>query len=100
MKQQQIQVEQNELQLKAAKTSLQNKQETLMNRFMNHQKSKQLFEKERLPLAEELAKTAEKNYKLGAIDFFTYVRTLEESIRIKLEYLNFLDQYNYYCHSI
>jgi cobalt-zinc-cadmium resistance protein CzcA len=94
VKQQQVQIEQDKLQLKAAQTSLQNKRETLMNRYMNHQNSRDLFQKERLPLSDELAKTARKNRKLGAIDFFTYTKTLKESLNIKIEYLNFLVRYN------
>ncbi len=92
--QQKIQLEQDELQLKAAKTQLNNEQERLMNQFLNHQKSKQMFEEERLPLARSLKKTAVRSFELGEINFFEYVQTMEEAIRTRLDHLDFLERYN------
>ncbi len=45
-------------------------------------------------LSEEILKTAESSYRNGEIDFFQYIRSLENAYAVRLEYLEQLREYN------
>ena len=52
------------------------------------------YEEAALPLAEEQLTTAELASKEGEIDYITYITILNSAINIKINHLNFINQYN------
>ncbi len=52
------------------------------------------YENQALPLANEQIEAGENNYRAGEIDYVAYIQNLDQAIKIRQEYLAFLDQHN------
>ncbi len=57
-------------------------------------KSLRYYEEAALPLAEEQLTTAELANKEGEIDYISYITILNSAINIKINHLDFINQYN------
>ena len=76
------------------------KQEIFQQELLKHREYLDYYESEGKVLADELIRTADRSFKRGEIDFFDYIRTLENATRIHLDYLHNLNNYNQIALSI
>lgn len=76
------------------KIQLEQKQKTLINTLSSQDESLQTFENSQLKVADEIFKTANLSFKNGEIDVFKLVQSLETAQRIKLDYLQQLQDFN------
>ena len=66
----------------------------LQARLEQNRNALQYYIEEGNGLSEEILKTADSSYKNGEIDFFQYIRSLENAYAIRLDYLEKLREYN------
>ncbi|SHN09165.1 cobalt-zinc-cadmium resistance protein CzcA [Cyclobacterium lianum] len=52
------------------------------------------YQKEGLPMADEIMQTAQKSFAKGEIDYLEYIRSLEYAIEIRLAHLELLNRYH------
>ncbi len=81
-------------QKKVVENSLQSKYKALLLELEKQQATLNYYQSEGLELSKAIFKTAQLNYKHGEIDFFQYIQSLENSYKIKLNYLDNLKKYN------
>ncbi len=73
---------------------LQAKQDQLLSQLSNYNEAISYYENEGEHLSKEILKTAHLSFKHGEIDFFRYIQSIENGYKIKLNYLENLNQYN------
>ncbi len=73
---------------------LKSKQEKLLSQLRQHHKALVYYEDTGLSLAKEIAIAAKKSYQAGEINFFRYLESEEEAMKIELNYLTEMHAYN------
>lgn len=85
---QKLSYQQSLLNQEAITLKLEAKIEQVYQQYLMHQESIVFYEKNALPLMEQLIKTAKIKYQNGEIDFLTYAQNLQKSIQIELNHLS------------
>ncbi|MEX0290094.1 MAG: CusA/CzcA family heavy metal efflux RND transporter [Flavobacteriaceae bacterium] len=73
---------------------LNTRSQELNAQYASLKKALDYFENEGTAISEEILKTASLSFRNGEIDFFQYIRSIENAYEIKLEYLDNLNKYN------
>ncbi len=89
-----IQLESMNEQKKELKKQFDIKLSNLIKELEKHKQALQYYEKDGLNLSQNIYKMAQTGYQQGEIDFFQFIRSLENSNRILLNYLDELNLYN------
>jgi cobalt-zinc-cadmium resistance protein CzcA len=73
---------------------LETRQQQLLQTLASQTETLDNYAETQLSVANEIITTTESSYKNGEISFFQYVQSIDNALRIKLDYLNVLSQYN------
>ena len=76
------------------KINLNAKQIELLAQLRKYEEALFYYDEEGKTLSEEIFKTAKYSYKLGEINFFEYIQSLENAFGILLDYMDNLNKYN------
>lgn len=89
-------INQNIVSLKAVnyKAQLEAKQRQLLSRLNKFNESLQYYETEGKSLSKAILRTVNVSFRSGEVDFFQYIRSVENSYQITLSYLENLNRYN------
>lgn len=80
--------------LQAQQLLIQGQLNTITQEFQKYQSTVDYYEKKALPQAELIIQNANKAFKAGEIGYFEYLQGLNQAIKIKTDYLNYLMLYN------
>ena len=73
---------------------LQNKYHQLCNELAKHQIAIDFYKSTGKQLSDEIIRSATKSYKAGAIDFYQFAMSMENSIKLQLDYYQAVSAYN------
>ena len=73
---------------------LQNKYHQLRNELAKHQIAIDFYKSTGKQLSDEIIRSATKSYKAGAIDFYQFAMSMENSIKLQLDYYQAVSAYN------
>ncbi|HEY9113597.1 MAG TPA: TolC family protein, partial [Bacteroidales bacterium] len=73
---------------------LKGKRDELKNELLKYQESINNYSSYGKQLSEEIVRTAQRSHQLGAIDFFEYTLSLENALKLTLDYLDNVSKYN------
>ena len=68
--------------------------QTLIQEYFKYQNLIKYFQQKALPQADLMISFAEKSYTAGEIGYMEYLQNLTEALRIKLNYIQMLNQSN------
>ena len=75
-------------------TTLKAKQAVLSNELIKYQESVDLYLKSGKLLSEEIIRTSQTSYKMGEIDFFQFVLSIENALALTISYYENVSKYN------
>jgi cobalt-zinc-cadmium resistance protein CzcA len=86
--------QESEAQLQAAKNELQGKQSSLIQQYQKFQTSLEYYDQSALPQASLILKQAQKGFENGEIGYVEYIQGLNRALSVRFNYLDILNQYN------
>jgi cobalt-zinc-cadmium resistance protein CzcA len=84
----------NKIQMESSRILLESKYNQLKSELAKQQVAINFYNTTGKKLSDEIIRSATKSYKAGAIDFYQFAQSLENSIKLQLDYYQAISAYN------